>query len=238
MLDRVPVDPGLAPVDEAGLEEIEEHLLFVAVIVGIAGGELPPPVVGEAHLLQLPAHRRDVVAGPGERVHPVLDRRVFRRKAEGVPAHRMQDIEALGALEPGDNVAEGVVADVPHVDPARRVGEHLKYVIFRTARIGLDPEGLPLLPDPLPFRFGLGERVTGHGISLGASARPAARRDRPQPACSVSKRSWRARVRIASSMRVSVPSAIEASCQPPLPSCTWRKTATRTPSARRLRERM
>ena len=41
------------------------------------------------------------------------------------------------------------------------------------------------------------------------SARVRERRDRRgQPACSVSKRSWRARVRIASSMRTSVPPAI------------------------------
>ena len=40
----------------------------------------------------------------------------------------MQHPLALMAAEPGDDVAHGVVLDVPHVRAARRIGEHLEHV--------------------------------------------------------------------------------------------------------------
>ncbi len=46
VLDRVPVDPGFAAVGEVRREEIEKHLLFVAVVLGMAGRDLAPPVIG------------------------------------------------------------------------------------------------------------------------------------------------------------------------------------------------
>ncbi len=55
---------------------------------------------------------------------------VLGRHAECVPAHRMQDVEALGALVAGENIAHRVVAHVAHVDAPRRIGEHLEDVAF------------------------------------------------------------------------------------------------------------
>ena len=63
-------------------------------------------------------------------VDAVLDGRVLRRQAEGVPAHGVQHVVALHALVAGDHVADGVVAHVAHVELARRVGEHLQAVVL------------------------------------------------------------------------------------------------------------
>ena len=61
LVDRIPVDPGFLAVDQALLEEVQEHLLLVLVIVRQAGRDLPAPVDREAHALQLGAHHRDVL---------------------------------------------------------------------------------------------------------------------------------------------------------------------------------
>ena len=44
-----------------------------------------------------------------------LDCGVLCRQAERVPSERMKDVETLQPLQPGDDVADDVVADVTHV---------------------------------------------------------------------------------------------------------------------------
>ena len=82
--------------------------------------------------LQLRLHLRDVLRR-SRRADATLRSHggVLGRHAEGVPAHRMQHVEALGALVPRDHVAHGVVAHVAHMDAPRRIGEHLQDVVFR-----------------------------------------------------------------------------------------------------------
>ena len=69
--------------------------------------------------LQLALHVGDVVARPLRRRHAVLHRRVLGRQAERVPAHGLQHVVALHAHEAREHVADGVVAHVAHVQPAR-----------------------------------------------------------------------------------------------------------------------
>ena len=88
---------------------------------------------------------------------PSLDRGVLGRQAERVEAHRPQHRVAVAAAEVRDDVAEHVVADVPHVQLARGVREHLEHVrlLARVGRAGLagvgDVEGAALVPDLLPL---------------------------------------------------------------------------------------
>ena len=56
---------------------------------------------------------------------PSLDRGVLGGQAEGVVAHRAQHLEAAAAAQVRDDVADRVVEDVPHVQLARGVREHL-----------------------------------------------------------------------------------------------------------------
>jgi hypothetical protein len=91
----------------------------------------------------------------------VLHRSVFRRHAEGVPAHRVQDVEALCArLIAGDHVAHRVVAHVADMDAPRRIGEHFQDVVFRTRIVVVRLEKLRLRPGLLPFRFGFARIVS------------------------------------------------------------------------------
>ena len=80
-----------------------------------------------------------------------LDRGVLGRQAEGVPAERMQDVEALQPLQPRDDVADDVVADVPDVRVPGRVREHLEAVKLRLRRIFGDFKGAGVGPVRLPF---------------------------------------------------------------------------------------
>ena len=43
---------------------------------------------------------------------------VFRGHAKRVPAHRMEDVVALGAHRAGDDVAHRVIADMAHMNPS------------------------------------------------------------------------------------------------------------------------
>ncbi len=93
---------------------------------------------------------------------------VFRRHSESIPAHRVQHIETPGSLVPGNDVAHRVVADMAHVNAARRIGEHFEHVIF-FARIGIvGLEDLRLVPFLLPAGLGVARIITfgGHGIRI------------------------------------------------------------------------
>ncbi len=137
LVDRVPVDDGGLAVDQAPLIEAGEEPLLPAIIIGVAGRKLARPVIGKAEALQLAAHVVDVGAGPARRRHVVLDRGVLGRQPESVPAHGLQDILAQHALVTRDDVADGVIAHVPHVQASARVGEHAQAIEF-FARLVLD----------------------------------------------------------------------------------------------------
>jgi hypothetical protein len=112
-------------------QHVQKHLLLMLVVAGIAGREFACPVQRQPDRPQLLLHRGDVVVGPGLRRDLALDRGVLGRQAEGVPAHRVQHVETLGAHEPRQHVAQGVIADMPDMDAPGRVGEHLEHVVFR-----------------------------------------------------------------------------------------------------------
>ena len=148
LVDRVPVHLRLLALDQAGREEVEEHLLLVLVVVGIAGRDLARPVERQPHRLELRLHRLDVLVGPGARMDLALHGGVLGRHAEGVPAHRMQHVEAHGALVARHHVAHRVVAHVPHVDAPRRIGEHLQHVVFRARVVVAGGEDARARPTP------------------------------------------------------------------------------------------
>ena len=80
---------------------------------------------------------------------------VLGRHTERVPAHRVEHIAAPRAHVAGDHVAHGVIAHVPHVDAAGRVGKHFEHVVFGTRLIVRGAENAPLVPYLLPARLGL-----------------------------------------------------------------------------------
>ena len=134
LVDRVPIDCLRLLVGDALLEHAQEQPLVPAVVVRLAGGELAFPVDGQAQRLQLALHVGDVAVGPLRRRHLVLDGGVLSWQTEGVPAHRLQHIEAARGVPARQHIADGVVADVPHVQLARGIGEHRQAVIAALAR--------------------------------------------------------------------------------------------------------
>ncbi|MNU64278.1 hypothetical protein D3C71_535490 [compost metagenome] len=167
IVDRVPVDHAVLAIDQTAFVQLQEPGLLLAVIGRVAGGELAAPVQRQAQQLQLVAHGGDVGPGPVAGVDAALHGRVLGRHAEGVPAHGVQDVEALRPLVTRHHVAHHIVAGVAHVDVARRIGEHLEDVIGRTAGVGVGHrKGVSSRPAGLLAGFGgLGLVTSGHGVS-------------------------------------------------------------------------
>ena len=163
-----PVDGGLGAVGDAALEHAQEEPLVPAVVLRVAGGDLAAPGVAEAQPLQLGLHAGDVLAGPGLRVQALLDGGVLGRQPQRVPADGVHDVEAAHALVARHHVRDGVVAHVPHVDVARRVGQHLEAIELGPRGVLVDLERAPLAPASLPARLDLLEVVLAHGSSVSA----------------------------------------------------------------------
>ena len=121
-------------------------------------GDLAVPVDRPAHALHLLADGGDVALDDEARVAALADGGVLGRQAEGVVAHRAQHAEAHAPADVREDVAERVVLDVPHVELARRVREHLEHVrvllveVARVGRVG-DVERALALPDVLPLQL-------------------------------------------------------------------------------------
>ena len=146
LVHRVPVHRAVFAVYQPFFKETGKQPLLPAVVVGLAGGEFARPVDGKAERFQLVFHVVDVAVGPGGGRDLVVHRRVFRRHAEGVPAHRLQHVFAAHPLVAGDNVADGVVAHVPHVQAAGRIGEHRQAVEFFARGVSHGAERLVFFP--------------------------------------------------------------------------------------------
>ena len=162
---------------------LEPDPLRPAVVARIDRRELAGPVVGEPEALELSAKGVDRLLGGHLRMDAGGDRVLLGRQAEGVPAHRMQDVESLHPLEAADDVGRGVALGVPDVQArARGIGEHVEAVELRLRRIedrlagvgltegtvGLGPR-LPALLDLVGECAGVAVRMVvggrlGHGL--------------------------------------------------------------------------
>jgi hypothetical protein len=155
LIDRIPIDQAFAPVGEIESEQIEKQRLLLAVILGIAGRELPVPIDRESDRSQCGAHRLDVAVRPRRRTDVPVARRVLRRQSERVPAHRMQHHETARPLGARDQIADRVIPDVTHVDAPGRIRKHVERVIGARSRrrhVG-NRETAAFRPHRLPARF-------------------------------------------------------------------------------------
>jgi hypothetical protein len=102
---------------------------------------------------------------------------LLRRQAEGVPAHRVQHVEAGHLLEAANDVRGGVALRMTDVQTrAAGIREHVEHEVLRLRGIEVGitgvrrAEGLLRLPHILPLRFKLGK---GKGFALLAGHRGA-----------------------------------------------------------------
>jgi len=153
LADVAPVDQAVLFVHQSPLVHLQEKPLVPAVVLGQAGGGLTRPVVAEPQPFHLRLHKGDVVERPFLGVDTVFDGGIFRRQAEGVPADGVQDVESVHPLEAAKGVTDAVVADMPHVQPAGRVGKHFQNVVLGPVTAFGGAIDLVLIPACLPFLF-------------------------------------------------------------------------------------
>src|SRR5204862_5937544 len=63
-----------------------------------------------------------------------------------VPAHRLQHVVAAHPVVPGENIADGIVPHVPHMQLPRGVGEHRQAIKLRPGGIFPGAERALLFP--------------------------------------------------------------------------------------------
>src|SRR4029077_17382310 len=136
------------------------------VVTRVSRVDLPLPIVRKTDPLQLAFELRHVFTRGDRRMLPSFDRVLLSGQAKRVPAHRVQDVEAAQPFIASNDVGRGVTFRVTNVKtgPAR-VRKHIEHVEFWLRRIEPLLTGvgrvkkLALVPDGLPFRFDLVERI-------------------------------------------------------------------------------
>jgi hypothetical protein len=72
---------------------------------------------------------------------------------EGIPPDRMDDIQSPHKFMAGNDIHDGKISNVPHMDAARGIGVHFQAITFRFLWVFLGFEDLLLRPDFLPLCF-------------------------------------------------------------------------------------
>src|SRR6266498_5204811 len=96
-------------------------------------------------------HGGNVRVGPRSWIDSALNCCLFCRLAKAVPPDRMQHIESLEALVPGERVTNGIVAHMAHVQEARRIGQHFQTVELGPGIVVASLERACFLPKLLPL---------------------------------------------------------------------------------------
>ena len=156
---RAPVDRGLGPVGQAGLQQLQEDPLGPADVGRVVALDHAPPVIGGTQPLERRGQLLDLGVGEGPGVLAGLDGRVLRRQAEAVEADGRQDGLAVHGPVADQQVTEGVVAHVAHVGRPTRVGVHAQHVGLGPGVVVLDLVGALLEPPGLPARLDHGRLV-------------------------------------------------------------------------------
>ena len=160
---RAPVDRHLGLVGEAALVELSEYPLGPFDVIRIGRVDFARPVVGEAEGLDLALEVLDVGARRDPGMGAGLDRVLLGGQAEGVPTHRVKDVEPTHPLVAGHDVGRGIALGVADVESVPGwVGEHVEHVVLGLRRVDFGAERLVFQPEILPLRFDCG-RVVGHG---------------------------------------------------------------------------
>src|SRR5215472_11978961 len=151
---------------EPGVVDLEENPLRPFVISRLGCVDFSLPIVRETNPLQLALKLRHVFTGGDCRMLTGFDRVLLCGQTKGVPAHRMQDAETSQAFIPRYDVSRCVAFRMTNVQSGSAgVRKHIEHVEFWLRRIETllawvqRVKKLALLPDGLPFRFDLVERI-------------------------------------------------------------------------------
>ncbi len=149
---------------EPRIVKLQENPLRPTEVAGVGRADFAVPIVAEADRLELATEVVDVAGGGDARVLAGFDGELLGGQAEGIPAHRVQDIEAPHPVEARENIRRGVALDMADMEAvAARVGEHVENVELRLGRVEalvtrvFGAEGTALDPLLLPLGFELRE---------------------------------------------------------------------------------
>src|SRR6266852_467785 len=140
-------------IREPALVHQQEEPLRPLVVAGLRRIDLARPVVGASDHLQLTLEVSRIARNRHLGMESLEQRVVFRRQPEGVPAHRMQYVEARPPLVAAEHVARHVIVQMPDRKAvARRIREHLEQVELGTIAV----VARQIEIRPLPFLLPLG----------------------------------------------------------------------------------
>ena len=97
----------------------------------------------------------------------ILDGKIFRRKPERIPSHRIQNVIPLHAALPCDDVKRSIGAGMAYVQTVRRrIRKLYERIIFRSVVFVPADERLLILPDFLPLFFNGAEFIVHSPVYL------------------------------------------------------------------------
>src|SRR3989339_83080 len=126
-----PVSFFLFLVSKTFFVKLQKKPLSPLIVIRSASSNLTTPVITDTDFFQLLFHNFNIFISPFFRVNIIFYSRVFRRKPESVPTHRMQDVVTLHFLISGNHISYDIVFTMSHMKTAAgRVREHHKNIIF------------------------------------------------------------------------------------------------------------
>src|SRR6267143_798496 len=140
---RAPVHPAAFPVSDTALEHPQKKPLVPPVILRLASGNFPAPVVADPEPLAHALERFNIRVRPFARMDSPLDRRVFRRQAKRVPSHRMHHVKPAHAFISSNYVSYCVI---PHVTHVHRIPSRAKSAPSQSQMLNLQSLFAPALP--------------------------------------------------------------------------------------------
>ena len=132
-----------------------KKILRMFIIIFTASQDFSFPIIRKPELFLLTRHILNIRICPFSRSNSMLDSGIFRRHAESIISHRMNNIKPLHGFKAGYHVTNRVIPHMPHMKIARRIREHLKNIVFLFIRIKMSLKCFRLFPNLLPLFFNL-----------------------------------------------------------------------------------
>src|SRR3989339_430556 len=121
----------IEPLIQSFFVKLQKKPLSPLIVIRSASSNLTTPVITDTDFFQLLFHNFNIFISPFFRVNIIFYSRVFRRKPESVPTHRMQDVVTLHFLISGNHISYDIVFTMSHMKTAAGRGrEHHKNIIF------------------------------------------------------------------------------------------------------------
>ena len=148
-------------IGQTAFKKQQEKPLRPMVVFRRRRVNLSVPVVRGLNQFHLPAVIVGIALGRHRGVYFRLDRVIFRRQAERIPSHRMENVVSFHTHVTRDDAGGDVIAAMSHRQAiARRIWEEIQDVILRLVRIRAGFVQTNLLPIAPPFGFDCFEVVT------------------------------------------------------------------------------